>query len=237
MALSDSWTDADLYYWATWEIGYPTGTSSLFTPAEIIQWVNSWEALLQEELEVCFSRGTATTSLSTLTETALSTDILRLDACYYSPGGTDTRSWRLAPRQQSDLDELAQTWSYDAPAQHPKIIYPIGVGTWGLWPAVQGTATLVFDYVPYRFIGTSTSTVTPLPPWTKASVMSYIGYRFYSKVGPVQDLARAAVYRRLFQHQLQTYKKIRNSYFPQKGERVRPAGSAQANILAPRSRI
>lgn len=173
------------------------------------------------------------TAVATATLTNISTNIMRVDAIYFTPGGTDTSTSRLPCRDKLDIDAMARDWRTSTDL-YPVLWYQDDTLTVSFWPfSPLGTGTYIFEY-PVLTTFTSTSDPMVIPAWTRYDCVAYVAYRALSRFGPNQDLPKAFRYRRKHERNLKRYRKYFDAYFPEKAEMLRPGRKYAGNILVPR---
>ena len=222
MALSDRWNKARLRALVRRELLDPK--ERWWDDGELDGYIVDWQNTVQEECEFIWGSATTTTSLSTLTITAVATDVMRLDAVYWDGG-------RLAGRSKEELDMLNRNWRNQGTGS-PLVVYQDDYKTFSLWPPPGTAGTLVLEYP--KILGFATdATAMSIPAWTRYSVKNYCLYRAYSRFGPNQDQNIALRRRKKFERQLGKYKTIWTNFFPQKYIALRPGGDYEKDILLP----
>lgn len=233
MALSDLWTLAQLDSAVRLELGDPN--AKWWTETEIQKYLNDWQELLQTQFEFAWNTATITNSAVTVTLASFAPDMMRLDAIYYTPGGTDTWTGRLSPRTLIDLDFLQQDWRAvtTATGNQPEIAYQYDSLTVSFWPPPPQLGTYIFEYPVTATFSTTTST-TIVPAWCRYSAINYCCYRAFARAGPNQNTQKAQRYKRLWEIDLRRIRNFFNAYFPEKAEMLRPGRKWNSNILRPR---
>ena len=231
-----SYSQNTLIYKALVEIGdWPTPSYRFASDSELRGYLDEYHDLVQEEFQLC--RSTATLALgsgtSTFAVSSLATDLLTLDdTCWIS--GTSTSL--LAPQSPEALWELQQSnpAGLSSPGGPPVAIYPVTYGTFGVWPTPSVAGVLHSEYIPQIRYAAGTDT-SALPAWTREMPTPYIAWRVFSKFSAIQDLPRAAVYRRQHEHNMEMIRKTLDLQLPLAASgRLRPGRAAQAQLNQPR---
>ena len=233
MALSTPWTLSQLLSAVMLELA--DSTNKWWSVAELTQYINDWQDLLNHQLEFVWSTATITNTASTVTLTAVATDMQRLDAIYFSPGGTDTSTRRLSPRSLIDLDIIQRDWRVvtTQTGLQPEVSYQYDSFTVSFWPPPPSAGTYIFEYPQVTTLTTTTNTMV-VPPWTKFSATSYVCYRAYARAGANQNLTKAARYKGQWLRDLKRFRRTFDNSFPERSEMLRPGRRYLANILVPR---
>jgi hypothetical protein len=197
-----------------------------WTDEEIDRYITAWQNRIQDETEVVWSSGTLVvgSATSTITLTAIATDILRVDAIYWD-------KVRLVGKTKEELDLLNRNWRNANPGT-PQVVYQDNEATLSLWPTPVATGTLVSEHPKMLTFATDTSTMQ-VPGWMKYSVVNYCLWRAFSRFGPNQDQNVAARRRARFEKQLRKYKSLLANIFPHKYPSLRPGGGYEKDILQP----
>jgi hypothetical protein len=231
-----SYSQDNYLYKTLLEIGdWPTPSYRFISGVNIQEYLDEWHDLVQEEFQLC--RYTATLALgsgtSTFAVSSLASDVLTLeDTCWIS--GTSTSL--LAPQSPEALWELQQSnpAGLSSPGGPPVAIYPVTYGTFAVWPTPSTAGTLHSEYIPQLRYSTYTGT-SPLPSWTREMPIPYIAWRVFSRFSAIQDLPRAAVYRRQHEHNMEVIRKTLDLQLPLAASgRLRPGRAAQHQLNLPR---
>lgn len=229
--------------------------------SELDQYTNDWLAILQSQFEFVWTTTTYTMSSTTasgggwgqavwgndsfgqpvILDASISPilslsnfpTMLRLDAVYFSPGGTNTSIHRLSPRSIEDLDRLQMDWRAETPLLQPELVFQPDAEHVQFWPPPPGSGTYIFEYPVILVLATDTSTLQ-LPPWTRHDAVAYGAYRALSRFGPNQDLTRASRYRRRHETNLRRFRRTYDAYFPEHAPALRPGARWAGQITQPR---
>lgn len=181
--------------------------------------------------------GTSTSSGSGISPTinlpGIDPNMLRCDAIYYSPGGTDTAVRRLYPRLAEDIERIAIDWRSQGSGILPEVVYPVDAQTVGIWPPPTGTGTYIFEY-PVLLTMTTGSDAMRVPAWTRYGATPYVAYRALARFGPNQDLQRAMRYRKRHEDNFKMYRRTYDAYLPEHSPMLRPIRRFGRDILIPR---
>lgn len=244
MALSDQWNLTTLLARCRTELLDPNG--KWWTDSELEGYIDEWQQELQSKFEFVWGSATVLTALATLTLSNVASNILRLDAIYYTAGTfalpsgtfTNTSIRRLSPRSLIDLDVLQRDWRAITtnPAQMPEVAYqnsPYEVSFWP--PPGLGTGTYVFEYpVLMTTMSGSLAAVMQIPAWTRYSVMPFVCYKAFKRFGPNQDIPKAIRRKAQYDKMVKKYRRFYDNYFPERAEMLRPGRRWASNILQPR---
>lgn len=261
MSLADSWSLSQIRDAVRRELLDPTGR--WFPDAELNLYINDYQNLLQSQFEFVWqvntytmTQGSSTAgggwgstiwgsgafaegiSLSGNTITPILSlgaipNILRLDAVYFTQGGTNTNTFRLSPRSIEDLDRLQFGWRQETPLLQPELVFQVDAGHIQFWPPPPGTGTYIFEYPVLLTLATDTSTIQ-IPAWTRYDGIAYATYRALSRFGPNQDLPRAARYRKRNADNAKRFRKTYDAYFPEHAASLRPGLRFAGRITNPR---
>jgi hypothetical protein len=213
------------FKWAT-----ATATPSTFGGGTNVQWdVFQFDTAQFDQI------GNVTT-LNTVVLSNVIPDMLRLDAVYFTLGGTSTSTYRIPPRSVEDLDTLKRGWRTDDVGVQPIALYQESVDTVGFWPNISNTGTFVFEYPQVVTLSTDTSTLA-VPAWTKYDVVPFCMYKALTRFGPNQNVARANLYLREHVENLEMFKDMWNRYFPKSSSTLRPVRKWGSQILNPPRRL
>lgn len=160
-------------------------------------------------------------------------NILRLDAVYFTAGGTDTNTFRLSPRSIEDLDRLQFGWRQEAPLLNPELVFQVDSNNIQFWPPPPGAGIYIFEYPVLLTYTTDTSTMQ-IPSWCRYDTISYCAYRALSRFGPNQDLPRAARYKKRHDNNIKRFRRTYDAYFPEHAAALRPGLRFAGRILNPR---
>jgi len=236
MALSDSWTLNQIRTVARRELLDFNG--QWWSNAELDQYANDWQHLLQSQYEFVWTTATLTftDTSTTFVIASVAPNCMRLDAIYYCNGTNgpvvDTSTGRLSPRTPADLDTMYRNWRGTAAASGipPSIVYQNNAQTLSFWPPPNGTGTVYFEYPVLTTMTTGTSTMQ-IPAWTRYSVVPYICYRAYSRFSSVQDIPKAVRRRKQWDTKYKWIRKVYDAYFPDKAEMLRPGRKWAGKIV------
>jgi hypothetical protein len=243
------------------ELMDPTGR--WWGDAELDDYITTWQDTLQDEFESVWSVSTATltpeaatgggnanitwdqvtvtwdqmagtwdtpvdeaTAIGTNTFVLLNlaSDMLRLDAVYWN-------NLRLIPVTTQELGEGDVAWESRIAAS-PTACYQKDYTSVSFYPSPTQTGTVVFEY-PKKLGFTDSSSPMQLPAWMKFSVVNFACASAFSRLGPNQDLQKAAKYESLFNEQRRFYKLMKDRFFPQRILSLRPGGGYEGNIVKP----
>ena len=242
-ALFDQWTLNQLVGRVQTELLDPS--SKWWSVAEIQGYLDEWQVELQSKFEFVWNTATITTALATVTLSNVATDILRLDAIYYTPGTsttstgtfTDTSIRRLSPRSILDLDTIQRNWRAltTATGFHPEVSYQNDPYSVSFWPPPPQAGTFTFEYpvLLNTMSGTDTATMQ-IPAWTRYSAAPYACYKAFKRFGPNQDLPKAIRRKAQFERMFKKYRRFYDNYFPARAEMLRPGRRYAGDILIPR---
>lgn len=266
MALSDRYTLAQLRTLVRAELmDLSTNTSLQYWPdGELNRYCQEWQSHLQSMFEFVWTTATATpstfgggtnvqwdvfrfdeaqfdqignvTTLSTIVLSNLFPDLLRLDAVYFSLGGTSTSTYRIIPQTVEDLDTLKRDWRLDDIAEQPIALYQENIQTVGFWPSVVNEGTFVFEYPKLLTLTTDTSTMA-LPAWVRYDVVPFCLYKALTRFGPNQNINRANLYLQQHQQNLTLYRDMYHRYFPKHSQTLRPVRKWGSQLLNPPRRL
>ena len=228
-----AWNLCQLNTFARIELADPT--ARWWTDTEINQYINDWQDLLNHHFEFVWGTATITNTSSTILLTAVATDIQRLDAIYFSPGGTDTSTKRLSPRSLIDLDIIQQDWRAvtTSTGNQPSVSYQYDSFSVSFWPPPPSAGTYVFEYPKLTTLGSCSATMV-VPPWTRYSGISYVCYRAFGRAGVNQNLQKALRYKGQWERDIRRFRRTYDNFFPEKAEMLRPGRKYNIAILAPR---
>ena len=246
-ALSDQWSLATLRGRVRTELLDPSG--KWWSDSELNGYIDEWQVELQSKFEFVWNTATLTTALATVTLSNVATDMLRLDAIYYTPGTstittgtltntfTDTSIRRLSPRSILDLDTIQRDWRIltTATGFHPEISYQNDPFEVSFWPPPPSAGTFTFEYpvLLNTMSGTDTATMQ-IPAWTRYSVMPFCCYKAFKRFGPNQDIPKAMRRKAQFERMFKKYRRFYDNYFPARPEMLRPGRKYAGDILIPR---
>jgi hypothetical protein len=227
MALSDLWTRSQLRTAVRRELMDFNGR--FWTDTELNLYLSDWQDEVNEALQFVWGTATLTlgTGTSTFVQTDLGTNILRADAFYWN-------NVRLIPRNKIDLDDYSPYWR-EAEDANPYVCYSVDDTSWGLYPPVGTSGTLLSEH-PITVSFSDDASPMQVPAWTRYSSVSYSCYRAYSRFGPNYDLNRALRRKAKFERQLSRYKLLKDAHFPEKYISLRPTldrQSYESSILSP----
>lgn len=259
MSLADQWTLTSFRDACRRELLDPQ--AQWWSVQELDSYINQWQETLQSRFEFKWAVATLTQGLeltwntatntwnsyiqswdsvngvavATVTLSAVAPDMMRVDAIYFTPGGTDTSIQRLPMRSKQDLDRMAQDWRSQGTLLQPELCYQDNAATISFWPPPPGIGTYIFEYPVLCTFAASTSTLQ-LPAWTRYDCVSYVAYRALARFGPNQDMPKALRYRRKHERSMKRFQKYYMAYFPERSEMLRPGRQYAGNILVPRAR-
>lgn len=254
MALSDKWTRAQLRTLVRNELLDPSG--KWWTDNELNLYLEAWQNRIQDELEfiwqvavVPVSAGTATFTASdvinasgnTLTWDTASNSwqieastwdiasvslprILRYDGFYWNGD-------KLSARTTPQMDQLDLYWRKATPST-PIVVYPIDDTVAAIWPHPDADGILLVEY-PVQLTFEDDSATMQIPAWTRYSAKDYCAYRAYLRLGSNQDLDKAQRRKAKFEKQLNRYRTVKATYFPEHFPSLRPGGAYEARINDP----
>lgn len=243
MALYDQWNLTTLLARCRTELLDPSG--KWWSDSELEGYIDECQVELQSHFEFVWGSATITTALSTLTLSNVATNILRLDAIYYTPGTwtnsigtyTDTSIRRLSPRSLIDLDTIQRDWRAISTSTgiHPEVAYQNDPFQVSFWPPPPIAGTYVFEYpiLLNTMSGTLTATMQ-IPAWTRYAFMPFVCYKALKRFGPNQDIPKALRRKAQYDRMHKKFRRFYDNYFPEKAEMLRPGRRWAADILIPR---
>ncbi len=266
MSLSDKWTLTQLRQAVRTELMDLSTNASLqyWSDTEINRYCQEWQSHLQSMFEFVWQTATATpssfgagtnvqwdvfrfdeaqfdqigsvVSLNTISLPSILPDLLRLDAVYFTLGGTSTAMYRIIPKSVEDLDTIKRDWRTDDVGSQPIAIYQENGQSMGLWPEITNAGTFVFEYPKLLTLSTDTSTME-LPAWTRYDVIPYCMYKALIRFGPNQNINRAGLYLQQHEENVKLYRDMWNRYFPKHNETLRPVRKWGGQLINPPQRL
>ncbi len=145
---------------------------------------------------------------------------------------------RLVPRNKTDLDVAQRDWRAAPSRDVPVVVYQDDPSTISFWPEpTTALGTVIIEYpVSPLLLATDTATMQ-IPAFCRYSVRHYVAYRAHMRFSAMQNLAKAARYKRLWERDHQRISKIWQSFQPDRAEMLRPGGKFNADILNPRTTV
>lgn len=225
MAFTDRWTLLQLRTSARRVLADPAGR--FWSDAELNNYIDEWQSNLQDQFEFAWNTATITTSLSTHTITNIATDIMRLDAVYWN-------EWRLNGRTKQNLDDIVREWRAAlAGSSQPRAVYQNDHRSFGLWPPVSTSGTLILEY-PRELSLVHDTDVMDIPAWTRYNCKDYVAYKAYLREGPANSPTKAMRYKQRWEAGVKRIRTIWDNYFPGKALRLKPASSYEYDIILAR---
>lgn len=239
----DQWTLAQLRGRVQTELLDPS--NKWWSVSELDGYIDEWQVELQSKYEFVWNTATVSSGSATLTLSNVASDILRLDAIYFTPGTwtnsigtyTDTSIRRLSPRGLIDLDVMQRDWRAvtTLTGLWPEISYQNDPFEVSFWPPPPTAGTYIFEYpvLLTTLSGTDTATMQ-IPAWTRYSAAPFACYKAFKRFGPNQDLPKAARRKAQFERLFKKYRRFYDNYFPERAEMLRPGRRYTGDILIPR---
>lgn len=222
--LSDLWTRGQILASVRRELMDPSGTLSWsWSDTELRDYIGAWQDYLQEKFEFAWGTATVTTGSSTMTLTAIATDMNRVGNVWWN-------SYRLGGRSKEELDIEQRDWRASN-AGSPEVAYQDDIRTVSVWPFPATTGTGVFEY-PRTLTFASDSTPMAIPAWTKYSAINYVVMRAYQRPGANQDLAKAQRRGMRFDAQVKRFQTIKEQCLPAHYPSLRPGGRYEGDVLS-----
>lgn len=222
MAISDKWTRLQIRQAVQREL--MDTSAKWWTTGELDSYVGQAQDRLQDEMELVWGTATATTTLGTLTLSAVATDILRLDAVYWN-------GVRLGYKTKLELDAFRREWR-GAPTNAPTVYYQDDPVTVSFYPSPSTAGTAVFEYPKVLAFSTDTSPMT-LPAWTKYGLIDYAVHRAHARHGPNQSASLASRARARWLEKLDRYQRMKDAVQPDKFLSLRPTTHYEKDLLQP----
>lgn len=261
MAQSDLWSLAQLRTLARNELADPSAASQKWGDAELNSYIVDWQDICQNTYEFCWSITTATlsqggggaqwnffewngtsfnasgssTNLSTITLANVSPNMMRPAEVYYLLTSSGVAS-RLVPRNKTDLELMQRDWRGAPGVGIPTVVYQDDPTVLNLWPPPTTAGTIVIEHPINLTLSSDTSTMQ-IPAFCRYSARHYVGYRAHLRFSAMQNLGKAAVYKKLWDNDLRKMSATYQAFQPYRAEMLRPGGKWNADILNPRSTI
>ena len=224
MALTDRWTRSQYRSLVRRELMDASGT--WWTDTEINDYLNSWQDHVQDDIE--FTMGSATlnvdTGTSTVTMTDIDTDIMRPSIVLWN-------AKELSPMTVQELDVYRRDWRLTVDAL-PKVWVQNQLSEIILWPGVGTAGTLTTEYPLSMTFATDNST-SGLPPWTRYSAKDYCCFRSFLRVGPNQNLNKAAIYKSKFNQAIKYFMEWKKQYLPERYGMLQPGTEYERRLVDP----